>query len=429
MEVKNYDRIGEKVYVDTLPNGLALFCVPKPGYQKKYAYFATNYGGADRRFKLSGKWIDTPMGVAHFLEHKLFDIEGGGNALTNLSANGASPNAYTSTDITAYHFECVDKFYDNLRILLSFVSTPYFTPESVEKEKGIIGQEIAMVEDDPDYSLYYGLLKSLFSHNPMRDSVAGTIESISQITADTLYDCHKAFYAPSNMALCVVGDIDPSQVLALAKEILPTDKSEIPTRDYGAIESPTPHVTGFFKEMEVSLPIFLAGCKVSAAPVGIDYLRHELTGSIALDILAGHSSPLYLDMYAKGIVNSDFAASYDSSAGAAYVMFGGEARDPKLVYDRVLNEISTLTRNGIDLEFFQRIKKAALGFTIRAFNSFESISGNIIGGHFKGFDPFDAPDVVAAITPDDIVNFYKNQLDPSNMAMSIISPVEAEEGA
>jgi predicted Zn-dependent peptidase len=184
MKSKGYDLIREQVYSEKLENGLSIFVIPKRGYNKRFAFFATNYGGADRRYKLAGQWLDTPMGVAHFLEHKMFDTRDG-NALTDLSANGASPNAFTSSDITAYHFECTEKFEENLEILLSFVSVPYFTPESVQKEQGIIGQEIRMTEDDPDYAVYYGLMKALYKHNPLRDSVAGTVESIAQITTDT----------------------------------------------------------------------------------------------------------------------------------------------------------------------------------------------------------------------------------------------------
>ncbi|MCL2227194.1 MAG: insulinase family protein [Oscillospiraceae bacterium] len=423
MKLKEYKNVNEQVYFDKLANGLSLFVVPKRGFQKRYAYFATDYGGADRRFKLGENWIDTPMGVAHFLEHKMFDTEEG-NALTKLSANGASPNAYTSTDITAYHFECVDKFNENLETLLSFVSVPYFTPESVEKEKGIIAQEILMVEDDPDYCLYYGLMKSLFSSNPMRDSVAGTVESISGITPDTLYDCHKVFYNPKNMALSIVGDVEPSEVAAISQKILPTEAGEVPERDYGAAESPKPIAHSFTKEMEVSLPIFLAGCKVRPAPQGPESLQLELVSALALDILAGHSSPLYIRLYGQGIVNSDFAASFDSSAGAAYAMFGGEAREPERVFDEVTKEIKRLSDSGPDPELFRRIKKAALGASIRAFNSFESISGNIVGGHFRGYDPFDAPEFLARITESDITEFYRNSLITDNMAISVITPPE-----
>ena len=423
MNIKKYPKINEQIYTEKLPNGLSAFVVPKPGFQKRYAFFATDYGGADRRFKLGGKWIDTPEGVAHFLEHKMFDTEDG-NALTNLSANGASPNAYTSTDITAYHFECIEKFNENLEILLDFVSVPYFTPESVEKEQGIIAQEIRMVEDDPDYCLYYGLMKSLFRHNPMRDSVAGTVESISKITADTLYDCHKAFYNPSNMALCVVGDVDAKEIFDIAQKVLPTQAGEVPERDYGEPEKLTPNAKGFFKDMEVSLPIFLAGCKVPIPPRGEQSLQYELVSALALDLLAGHSSPLYLRLYSEGHVNSDFSASFDYAADAAYIMFGGEAREPIRVFEEVIREIGRLSDNGPDTELFNRIKKAALGSNIRSFNSFEAICSNVVSGHFKGYDIFSVPDLIAKISLDDIIEFYRTNIYTGNMALSTISPLE-----
>ena len=214
-----YDAIGETLYFDTLPNGLTIQVMPKPGFAKCYAVFATNYGGADRRFRIGGQWRDTPAGVAHFLEHKMFDTPDGGNALAVLSANGADPNAFTSSGMTAYYFESTQGFYDNLRTLLSFVSVPYFTDESVQKEQGIIGQEIRMIEDNPGFVVYNNAMKCIYEHNPVRDSVAGTVESIAEITAQTLYDCHKVFYNPSNMTLAVVGDVSPERVAAIAREV------------------------------------------------------------------------------------------------------------------------------------------------------------------------------------------------------------------
>ena len=421
MKLQEYPNIGEQIYSGKLPNGLSVFVVPKRGFQKSYAFFATDYGGVDTRFKLSGNWIDTPEGVAHFLEHKMFDTEDG-NALTTLSANGASPNAYTSTDITAYHFECTEKFSENLETLLSFVSIPWFTPESVEKEQGIIAQEICMVEDDPDFCLYYGLMKSLFSRNPIRDSVAGTVESISRITSETLYNCHKIFYNPSNMALCVAGDVDPSQVFEIAQRILPTEPGEIPERDYGAPEAPQPETARFSKAMDVSLPIFLAGCKAEPAVYSRDFLRLDLVSSLALDILAGHSSPLYFRLYGQGLVSSDFSASFDSAAGTAYTIFGGETRDPQRVFDEIKKELLRLSEKGLDSELFRRIKKAAIGGHIRSLNSFDSICGSIAGGHFRKYDAFEAPEILESITEDDVISFFKDRLDPDAMAISIITP-------
>ena len=211
-----YERIGEAVCRERLTNGLEVCVVPKPGYAKKYAFFSTRYGGMDTRFCLDGQWLNTPAGIAHYLEHKMFDTEDG-NALQDLAANGASPNAFTSNAITGYYFESTEHFEENLRTLLSFVSIPYFTQESVEKERGIIGQEIGMIEDNPEWQVYRQMMQALYRHSPVRQSVAGSVESIRQITAQTLYDCHKAFYTPANMCLVVVGDVDPAEVVRAAR--------------------------------------------------------------------------------------------------------------------------------------------------------------------------------------------------------------------
>ncbi|MFI3250745.1 MAG: pitrilysin family protein, partial [Eubacteriales bacterium] len=221
MTTTSYPRIGEKMHQAVLENGLTIFMVPKSDFQKNFAFFATKYGGMHTRFSLDDQtWIDSPAGVAHFLEHKLFDTEDG-NALQDLASNGASPNAFTSSEITGYYFESTEKFLENLKILLSFVSIPWFTKESVDKEQGIIAQEICMVEDNPQWRLYNNMLEGLYKNHPIRLSVAGTVESISHITAETLYSCHKAFYNPANMVLVAAGNFDPEELISLAQEVLP----------------------------------------------------------------------------------------------------------------------------------------------------------------------------------------------------------------
>ncbi|MCL2279369.1 MAG: insulinase family protein [Oscillospiraceae bacterium] len=422
MTHNQYTNLGEQVYSEKLSNGLSVFVVPKPGFYKKFAYFATNYGGVDRRFKIADKWIDTPAGVAHFLEHKLFETKDG-NALDLLSQNGASPNAYTSNDLTAYYFECGDKFRENLEILLSFVSIPYFTPESVEKEQGIITQEIRMGEDDPDFNLYYGLLKSLYKHKPLRDSVAGTVESIGQITSELLYDCHRIFYNPSNMALCVVGDVDPADIFDTAHKTLPQQPGEVPLRDYGTSESLIPEVSRAEKAMDVSLPVFNAGLKINPVSCGKEKLKLEIISYMALELMLGHSSPLYLRLYADGQINSDFGFSVDSAAKTAYIVFGGEARDPQFVFAEVQKEILKICEGGADTELLKRIKKASMGSTIRAYNSFSAIASSISEGHFQDFDSFDAINILKAVTVDDILNFIADNIIPDHMAISIINPL------
>ena len=289
MEQIRFERIGETMFHQVLDNGLNVFVFPKPEFQKKYAFFATNYGGMDLRFQLDGTWHDTPAGVAHYLEHKMFDTREG-NALQQLTANGASPNAFTSNAITGYYFESTE---ENLRTLLSFVSVPYFTRESVEKERGIIGQEIGMIEDDPNWTVFVNLLGALYEHHPIRTSVAGTVESISHITEETLYACHKAFYDPANMVLCAAGDLDPQAVCRLAREVLPTQAGPIAEKDYGP-EEPSRAARGLVEEhMAVSCPIFQLGCKGDAPVRGEAGLRQELLGDLACEVLLGTSTPLW----------------------------------------------------------------------------------------------------------------------------------------
>ena len=294
----NYPRIGETVLRTTLPNGLTVAVVPKPLYRKRYAFFTTRYGGMDMRFRLDGVWHDTPAGIAHYLEHKMFDTEDG-NALQELSQNGAEPNAFTSNATTAYYFDCTEHFEENLKILLSFVSVPYFTQESVDKERGIIGQEIRMVEDTPDWRVYTNLLECLYHSSPARVAIAGTVESIAEITPETLYACHKAFYDPANMMLCVVGDVKPDEIAAIAEEILPESRGEVIERDYGQEDMRV--VEKCRREaMEVSMPQFLVGFKCPPAADGAALMRQDIIADIACDILLGDSSPLYQRLYDKG---------------------------------------------------------------------------------------------------------------------------------
>ena len=335
MKTLTYPRIGEKAIWETLPNGLPICVVPKPGYARKFAFFTTRYGGMDMRFQLDGQWLDTPAGIAHYLEHKMFDTADG-SAMQDLARGGAEPNAYTSNAVTAYYFDCTEHFYDNLRILLSFVSVPYFTDESVEKEQGIIAQEIGMIEDNPEWQVYRQMMQALYRHSPVRQSVAGSVESIRQITAQTLYDCHKAFYTPANMCLVVVGDVDPAEVVRAAREVLPRESGPAIPRDYGREEDLTPHMTRIEDRMEVAMPTFLLGFKCPPVPEGPDRMRLDILGDLACDVLMGESSPLFTRLYSQGLINGTFDSAYDLLPGAAYVFCGGDSNDPEAVQQAVL---------------------------------------------------------------------------------------------
>lgn len=421
MNELKFPNIGETLYSETLPNGLTVLISPKPGFSRSFAFFATNYGGAMRRFSLGGRMIDTPAGVAHFLEHKMFDTPDG-NALAALSASGASPNAYTSSGMTAYYFESTSEFDKNLRTLLSFVSQPYFTDESVKKEQGIIGQEIRMIEDNPGTQVYFNLMKCLYAHHPARDSVAGTVESIAEITAQTLYDCHAAFYAPSNMVLCVAGDQDPEAVVRAALEILPAERAPVPEPDYGPAESEKPAERSASAAMEVSAPQFMMGVKVRCAEQGGALLRQRLTGALAIRCVAGRASPFYTGLYSEGLLKNDFGAELDYAAGTASFIAGGESAQPETVAERFLAQAARIADEGPGDDFFERARRAAYGSRLRALESFDDLCPLLAEGCFGGFMPLDAFEVLGTITAAECRDFIREYFTPERLTLSVITP-------
>lgn len=418
-----YRRIGEQVRTEVLPNGLPVYLVRKPGYLRKYALFATHYGGMDMRFRLRGKWLDTPPGIAHYLEHKMFDTEEG-NALQELAKNGAEPNAFTSNAVTCYYFDCTDHFYENLRLLLSFVSEPWFTDESVEKERGIIAQEIRMIEDNPEWQVYKNLMQCLYHHSPVRTPVAGSVESIAQIDAQTLYRCHSAFYTPGNMCLVVVGDVDDDEVLRIARDVLPEESGLAVERDYGQEEDLIPAASETQCAMEVSMPTFLVGCKCPPVSMGEEHYRQNILGDLACDLLLGESSPLYARLYARGLVNGSFGYAYDTLPGVAYAYFGGDSKDPRAVVEEVLQEVERLTTGGLDEAYYRRVRNANLGDTIRSLNSFENIAISAMEGCFRGFDPNRFPELYDSISQEDVLAFLRENFCREHLAVSIVTPKE-----
>ena len=423
MEKKLYERIGEEVLRATLPNGLPVYIVPKKGFSRKYALFATRYGGMDMRFEKDGQWLDTPAGIAHYLEHKMFDTEEG-NALQELAKNGAEPNAFTSNAITCYYFDATEKFYESLEILLSFVSVPYFTDESVQKEQGIIAQEIGMIEDNPEWQVYKQLMQALYHTSPARTPVAGSVESISHITAQTLYDCHKAFYTPANMCLVVVGDVKPERIIASANQILPAKSGPLIRRDYGAEEELTAAEHFVSAAMEVSMPTFLVGFKCPPQHGGEQQHRFTAIGELACDVLMGESSPLYARLYAEGLINGSFGAAFDLLPGASYVYAGGDSKDPQAVAEAILAEAQQLVSQGMDGDYYRRVVNANFGAALKALNSFESIAVSMAEGCFQGYDPYRFPEVYDSITVEDVLDFLRQNMTRDHMALSVITPKE-----
>ena len=424
----DYPSVGETLYRGRLENGLRISVVPKPGYTRCFAMFCTDYGGADRRFAVGGEFIDTPAGVAHFLEHKMFDMPDGDNALSALAANGAQPNAFTSGAMTAYYFESTENFFENLEMLLRFVQTPYFTDESVKKEQGIIGQEIRMCEDSPDYAVYDETLRSLYEHNPARESVVGTVESIAEITPQTLYNCHKIFYNPSNMCLCVVGDVDPKRVFKTAESVVTAPAGEMPRRDYGEPEPERPKRESFERAMEVSAAQLIIGVKLTPPGTGETLLRSKLTAAAAAACIFGASSPFYSRLYGEGLINTDFSYGFDCTAGTFSFMLGGETREPKRVYDEVLGEIARISREGLDAELFSRCKKAFYGSQIRALSSFYGLCSSMAEAEFGNYNCLDSFAVLESVTAEEVLDFVRTELLPERMTMTVITPAAGQDG-
>ena len=423
MKQFEFSQVGEQMYREKLPNGLTVFVFPKPEFQKGYAFFATNYGGMDMRFCQDGEWHDTPAGVAHFLEHKMFDTKDG-NALQDLAANGASPNAFTSSAITGYYFESTEKFEENLRILLSFVSVPWFTQESVDKEQGIIGQEIGMIEDDPEWKVFMNLMAALYQNHPIRVSVAGSVESISHITADTLYACHKAFYDPANMVLCVAGPVDPQHICQVAREILPKEAGPIAAKDYGPQEPPRAAQALIEEKMEVSTPIFQLGYKGDALPQGEERLRRQLVGELALEVLLGSSSPLYAKLYREGLINRNFSYGCESYPGCFFLCAGGESKDPEAVREAVADEAGRIGRDGVDGKLWERVKKGVYGNKVRGLNSFENLCVGQAQAFFAGYDFLDFAGLFASITKEEAESLIGDWITGERTALSVVRPKE-----
>jgi predicted Zn-dependent peptidase len=305
-------------------------------------------------------------------------------------------------------------------MLLHFVSTPYFTDETVEKEQGIIAQEIMMGEDSPDSAVYYNLMELLYKSHPVRDKVAGSVESIAQITADTLYSCHKAFYAPSNMALCVEGDVDPEMIERIAREELPQEKAPVPVVDFGEEESALPNAQKRVENMEVAAPLFLIGSKIKAEREGEAAMRQHLISRLALRVLCGSSSGFYSRLYAQGILNRNFDYDIDFSAGTGTIIIGGESPEPEQVLSQLQEAVQQVAQKGFDETAFLQAKRSTLGSTLRGLEDFDNVCVALAVGIFEGYNAFDSMPVLESITKKECEDFVIENLAPERLALSII---------
>ena len=419
---KRYEAVGETLQSAMLSNGLRLYVIPKKGFSSYFACFGTYYGSAMRSFLLAGERHDTPAGVAHYLEHKMFDMPDGDNALQSMAADGADPNAFTSYDETVYYFRCTERFEENLRTLLRFVTTPYFTPETVAKEQGIIAQEIRMYDDEPDNAVYVDLMKLLYRSHPVRDDIAGTVESIAGIDTDTLYACHRAFYVPGNMCLCVAGDVEAARIGAIAEELLGGWRGETP-QPVIAEEDGTPEKLYAERTMSVSAPLFLLGA--AFRPTQGDVLRERIVARLALRLLCGASSPFYARLYREGLLNRSFSAGCDFPANTAVLTAGGESREPQRVYEELLAEVERIGAEGFGPGRFERAKRASLGARLRGFEDFDSLCLSSFEAGRLGYCIFDAPAVLASVTEEECRAFLTHVLTRERTALSVVRPGRA----
>ena len=421
---REYPALDERVWQGKTRSGLRVRIIPKPGFAKTYAFLATDYGSMDLAFVSEGVRKETPMGVAHYLEHKMFDLPDR-DATQLFSQYGGNPNAFTSYDTTAYYVEFTDHLKENLGLLLDMVFIPWFTDESVEKERGIIAQEIRMYDDSPDSKVYENMFSALYRTHPIRHSIAGTVESISDITPQMLYDCHAAFYTPENMILCVVGDVDPEEVFRLAETVKP-GKPAVIFRDYGPGESMTVHQAFTECTMEVSMPMFCLGFKTEPADTGRETMLRDLLGDLAAEVLMGESSPLYADLYGKGLIDAGFSCGYESVRGAGLISASGDSEDPKAVLEAILAEADRIRREGVDTELFQRLKRSMLGRWIRGLDSFESICYRTCAYEFDGMDYFEFMDVFRDATPELAAAFLDETVRESRASLSVVWPKDQE---
>ncbi|MBQ5398934.1 MAG: insulinase family protein [Ruminococcus sp.] len=422
-EVKSA-RTGDKYYKIEHFSGLTIYLYPKPDYNSKYAIFGTRYGSVNNAFRLDGgDVIRVPDGIAHYLEHKMFECEDG-DAFVKYAKTGANANAYTSFDKTCYLFSCTDRFDESFRILLDFVSRPYFTEQTVQKEQGIIGQEIRMYDDSPDWRVMFNMLENMYHSHPVKLDIAGTVESIAKITPELLYDCYNTFYNLNNMVLAVAGDLSVDDILKTADSMLkPCEKHEIES----FFEDEPYEVVSDYVEQKfpVSMPMFNLGFKERAHEVSQKEMAET---SIILSVLSSPSSQLYKMLDDASLINQSFTSECFTGPGYYSFIFSGESRAPKKAAEMIKNYITDLKANGIKPEDFEIARKEVYGDAVSGLNSVDNIANSLVGFHFNNYEFFSAIDDIADCTLDDVNSRLGEILDVNNCTLSVVFGEEDCEG-
>jgi predicted Zn-dependent peptidase len=416
------ERLNETIYEYDHPTGLKIFYVRKPGYFKKTAMFGTNYGSIDNIFKVPGREdeIVVPDGIAHFLEHKLFEQEDG-NMLDKFSRLGASPNAFTSFNQTVYYFSCTDLFEENFKMLLDYVQNPWLTDENVEKEKGIIGQEIMMYQDNADWRVFFNLLECLYVNHPVKLEIAGSLESISKINKELLYDCYNTFYTPSNMVVTAVADLEPEKVFSIVDNM-------IKFKDRGKVEKKYPDepekLNSEYREqrLAVSMPLFNMGIKDNVKTDGYEILKRRTALSIVIHHIMGRSSDLYERLYSERLINDTFRCEVSLSGGYGYLVWGGQSPDPEKVASIISEALRKAASEGIGTENFERIRRSQKGLFIRSLNSIENIAREMLDSYFMGTGLFNEAEVFDDLNAEYVDKVVGEVLNNPS-ALSVVKPL------
>lgn len=421
MQVIENLKVKEKLYIEKLDNGLTVMIIPKSGIQKKYVIWGTNYGSNDNKFIVPGENGETevPNGVAHFLEHKLFEQENGTNSLDTLTALGVNANAYTTNDHTAYLFECTDNFYEALDELMDYVQHPYFTDENVEKEKGIIGQEIMMYDDYPDWQVYLNAMKAMYHKNPIKIDITGTIETISHIDKDILYKCYKTFYNPSNMALVVCGDFNPEEIIEEIKKRLVDNKNQGEIKRITSEEKNSIVQEIIEKKFEVSRPLFTIGIKDDTTNQEKIVKKH-IAIEIIMNLIIGRSSKLYKKLYNEGILSGQPSLDYEFGKTYAHVLITGQATEPEKLYKDFKNTVKQFKEQGINEQDYERIKKLIYGGYVKEYNDIQDISRMFLADYFKGINSFEYIEEIEGINLKYLNQILTDVFREENMILSIV---------
>lgn len=422
MQIIENLKLKEKLYIEKLENGLTIAIFPRTTTEKKYAMYGVNFGSIDNHFinPDNGEEINIPDGVAHFLEHKMFEQPNGTNSLDNLSALGVDANAYTTNDYTTYLFECTDNFDKALDELMDYVQHPYYTDQNVEKEKGIIAQEINMYDDYPAWKVYMNALKCLYKNNPIKIDIAGSVESISNINKEMLYNCYNTFYTPSNMLMVITGNFKPEEIVEKIKSKIIKNENK---GDIKRIYPEEPEQINKSEEtevMDVNNPIFVIAYKDKVLENKSEQIKKHIAIEILLNIILGKSSNLYKKLYEDGLIMAKPDLDYEFSKQYAHITISGQSNDPKKVQKELQEEIEKLKKEGVDSKQFDRIKKKIYGEYITEYNDISAVARMIMSDYFKGINSFDYIENHKQVTKEYAEKILKEVFDENKMVISIV---------